>query len=146
MRVGGFVHKKEMKNVLRTQTVASSRRRSSANAHERVRMAQPRFPLPAQKTRAMLFQTKPKMEKDFDPNVMPVVNIDEEIGKTVGRRRAPDPLQINEGQTKAAARAWQALKPLQKIRPGVYRFRSHEEADAWLLDKLIPTRAKTKAS
>jgi len=59
------------------------------------------------------------------------INLEETIGKTVGRRRRPaDPLK--------SALAWQnTVVDLHKafgnkmFPKGVYRFRSHEEADEW---------------
>ncbi len=62
-----------------------------------------------------------------------IVNLEEKIGKTVGRRTAPDPLQIQPGEI-ADAEAWsRAFRAMRGVRPGVYRFHSHEEADAWLM-------------
>lgn len=59
----------------------------------------------------------------------PGINNEDFIGKTVGRRKRPadtlayiDPLQ-------------RAIGPLP-IKKGVYRFRTHEEADKWLTDRL----------
>lgn len=59
----------------------------------------------------------------------PTVNNEEFIGKTVGRRNPPmdsfsliTPLQEN-------------LAPI-RVRKGVYRFHSHEEADLWLMNHL----------
>lgn len=61
----------------------------------------------------------------------PIINLEETIGKTVGRRRPPlDSL-------KAAMALQQTVVELQKsfgnrlFPRGVYRFRSHEDADAW---------------
>lgn len=62
----------------------------------------------------------------MDPR--PVINVEEFIGKTVGRRVPPKSgvaLQVTLNQ---------ALKS-QKLGVcprGVYRFNSHEEADAWM--------------
>ena len=71
----------------------------------------------------------------------PVINLEENIGKTVGRRVPPDPLKIQPGEIEDA-RAWlRAFPGLRGARPGVYRFHSHEEADAWLINartKKIP--------
>ncbi|MDQ3313059.1 MAG: hypothetical protein M3505_00230 [Verrucomicrobiota bacterium] len=61
-----------------------------------------------------------------------VINIEDPIGKTVGRRKPRDPLSL-KGQTKADKRAWRRAFPTPFTPKGVYRFHSHEEADAWLL-------------
>jgi hypothetical protein len=68
--------------------------------------------------------------------VKPVINIEEKIGKTVGRRGAPDPLKIQPGETADAAAWSRAFPSLRGVRPGVYRFHSHEEADEWLMKHL----------
>jgi hypothetical protein len=61
------------------------------------------------------------------------INLDESPGKTVGRRRPPaDPLTISKADSPADARAWQRAFGGLRIPKGVYRFRTHEEADAWL--------------
>ena len=65
----------------------------------------------------------------------PIINLEETIGKTVGRRRPVDPLDVR-CSTKANARAWRAISPVKPIRSGVYRFTSHEEADAWKWEML----------
>lgn len=65
----------------------------------------------------------------------PVVNIQEKIGKTVGKRRVPDPFSLR-GSTKADKRRWQAAFGGPAIPKGVYRFKTHEEADAWILKML----------
>ncbi len=65
-----------------------------------------------------------------------IVNLEENIGKTVGRRVPPDPLKIQTGDI-ADAEAWSRAFPSRRgVRPGVYRFHSHEEADAWLMNHL----------
>lgn len=66
----------------------------------------------------------------------PIVNVQETIGKTVGRRQPPsDPLNA-PGDTIANARAWQRAFPF-RFPKGVYRFKSYEEADAWMLKMMI---------
>jgi hypothetical protein len=70
----------------------------------------------------------------------PVVNIQEGIGKIVGQRTprkntlAPVPGEIED------VKAWRAAFPTLFVPRGVYRFRSHEEADEWLWKML--TRKK----
>lgn len=67
----------------------------------------------------------------------PVVNCEEFIGKTVGRRVRPsDPLSTASGLQRSLA----SLCPL-RIKRGVYRFNSHEEADQWLMDRLTRKQA-----
>lgn len=59
-----------------------------------------------------------------------VVNLEESIGKQVGRRRPPtDPLRV-EDSTILRAIAYQRAFPSPRMpKRGVYRFNSHEEAD-----------------
>ena len=71
----------------------------------------------------------------------PLVNLDERIGKVVGRRRAPAAsLTVAGAQRTEDARAWQRALGGLPIKKGVYRFRTHEEADAWLWRILIRRR------
>jgi hypothetical protein len=57
----------------------------------------------------------------------------------VGHRRPAHPLRA-EGDTKANARAWQAALNTPFVPRGVYRFHSHEEADAWLWQMIARPR------
>ncbi len=64
--------------------------------------------------------------------MLPIINMEENIGKTVGRRvrtvRSSDyglGLQMTLGQL---------FQP--QVPKGVFRFRSHEEADQWLMNHL----------
>lgn len=63
----------------------------------------------------------------------PIVNLEETIGKTVGRRGAPvDSLKYALGLQKMfSGTTWRS-----PIRRGVYRFHTHEEADAWMMNYL----------
>ena len=78
---------------------------------------------------------------ELQAKMKPVVNVEEKIGKTVGRRQPPNPFSLH-GETKADMRAWRRAFPTPFVPKGVYRFRSHEEADEWML-KMITRRAKT---
>jgi len=51
--------------------------------------------------------------------------------RVVGHRRPAATLSA-VADTKAEARAWRAAFPTPFVPRGVYRFRSHEEADEWL--------------
>jgi hypothetical protein len=61
-----------------------------------------------------------------------VINCEEFIGKTVGRRCVTEDSLSYAGQLN---RTLASLGPL-RIRKGVYRFNSHEEADQWLMDHM----------
>ena len=64
------------------------------------------------------------------------VNLEETPAKVAGGRRAPvDTLAITPAQTIRSSKAWAKLGGL-RVRRGVYRFRTHEEADQWLWQKL----------
>lgn len=61
--------------------------------------------------------------------------------KTVGRRRAPsEPLAPGPAQTAEEARKWKAAFGTLPIPRGVYRFRTHEDADRWLWQMLTRKR------
>lgn len=70
----------------------------------------------------------------------PITNLEEEIGKVVGRRRPPTRLAVERGR-KAAAAAWKRAFNRPFVPRGVYRFSSHEEADAWMWSMI--TRPRT---
>jgi len=60
-----------------------------------------------------------------------IVNLEETPGKTVGRRKpAANTLDPN-AHRKADAKAWQEAFRNGGLPKGVYKFHSHEEADAW---------------
>ncbi|MBI1177387.1 hypothetical protein GC207_08100 [bacterium] len=61
----------------------------------------------------------------------PIINLDDPVVKTYGRRQPPDPMSLEE-QLKANAIAMQKAFPLNIPRKGVYRFKTFEEADQWM--------------
>ena len=62
----------------------------------------------------------------------PAINVEEEIDRVVGRRlKPPNPLSV-EMSRKADAIAWREVFGGVRVPRGVYRFRSHEEANEWL--------------
>lgn len=67
----------------------------------------------------------------------PLVNLEETPGKMVGHRQPPaDGLAVTEAQSAANAIAWKRAFGTLRVPKGVYRFRSHEEADEWLWQML----------
>lgn len=61
------------------------------------------------------------------------INLEEAPAKVVGRRHAPkDGLAITEAQRAPNALAWKRAFGNIRVKKGVYRFRTHEEADEWL--------------
>lgn len=68
-----------------------------------------------------------------------MVNLDEKIGKTVGRRLEPDPLAVVPGM-KEDSRAWKRLAGAARVPKGVFRFKSFEEADEWTMKYLTQPR------
>jgi len=69
-----------------------------------------------------------------------VVNIDEKIGKTVGRRRIKDSLEYGFGLQKSLARIREGA-PIARFPKGVFKFRSFEEADEWTMRHLTARRS-----
>ena len=70
----------------------------------------------------------------------PIINLEDEPGKTVGRRQPPsDPLDVKTS-SKVAMEEWNEALKTARIPRGVYRFHSHEEADEWLWNMI--TRKK----
>ena len=67
----------------------------------------------------------------------PMINLEEHIGKTAGRRAAPsDAFRYGMQLQKTGARMIRTAGGM-RIPKGVYRFHSHEEADAWMMKYLI---------
>jgi hypothetical protein len=62
----------------------------------------------------------------------PVVNLEEKIGKTVGRRIVKDAFQYGMGLQKTGAQLARTFGHA-RIPKGAFKFRSHQEADAWLM-------------
>ena len=65
----------------------------------------------------------------------PVVNIDDQVGKVVGKRAN----LTQENYIDYAMSLQNSLRgfPQPKIPKGVFRFKTHEDADQWLMDHLI---------
>lgn len=61
-----------------------------------------------------------------------VINIQDPVGKTVGRRVYRDAMRLQDS-TKQIAREWHRAFPASMPPRGVYRFKSHEEAETWLI-------------
>lgn len=70
-----------------------------------------------------------------------VINLEEFIGKTVGRRLVPNPLRVRPGEIDAAKARRRSFHGIRVPR-GVFRFHSHEEADEWLMKHLIAAATK----
>jgi hypothetical protein len=59
--------------------------------------------------------------------------------RVVGRRRPPPPFA--RAETREQIIAWRAAFPTPFVPRGVYRFRSHEEADRWMWEMITRPRA-----
>jgi hypothetical protein len=60
------------------------------------------------------------------------VNVEERIERVVGRRtKTADPLSL-ASNSRSDAIAWRAALGGIRVKRGVYRFHTHEEADEWL--------------
>ena len=72
----------------------------------------------------------------------PLINLEENVGKVVGRRlRLPDPLSVKTSRKEDAV-AWRRAFGGVKVPRGVYRFHTHQEADAWLWQMICrPSRS-----
>lgn len=70
-----------------------------------------------------------------------MINCEETIGKTVGRRRPPtDPLTTTDGLQKTLTQVNEALGH-RHGRKGVFRFKTHEEANAWTQKNTKPKKS-----
>jgi hypothetical protein len=70
-----------------------------------------------------------------------VINHDEFIGKTVGRRVVRDAMAYAAGLQRSAV-AITERPGLRRVPRGVFRFHSHEEADAWMMHHLTRPKAR----
>jgi len=62
-----------------------------------------------------------------------VINLEETIGKQVGRGQAPTgPLKVADSTIQRAIGFHRAFPSRLMPKRGVYRFNSHEEADRWM--------------
>jgi hypothetical protein len=68
------------------------------------------------------------------------INFEEKIGKTVGRRTVPNDTFAYGMALQKSGVAMAKAFGLRGMPKGVFRFRSHEEADAWLMKHLIRKR------
>lgn len=69
------------------------------------------------------------------------VNMEERIGKTVGRRKIQDGFRFGMQLQKVAGSHLRASGG-GLVPKGVYRFNSHEEADEWMIKMLANRTAK----
>jgi hypothetical protein len=80
------------------------------------------------------------MASNGDDQTHSVINVDEFIGKTVGRRKPPAPFTSKMLNRKAMIHAREVFGGI-RIPRGVHRFESHEEADLWLIKKIAQAAA-----
>ncbi len=79
------------------------------------------------------------MPENSDNHCHPVINVEETIGKTVGRTVSPDPSKIQE-----IGRRIFRLRGFQVCPRGVHRFNSHEEADEWMMRMAVKRAIKAE--
>jgi hypothetical protein len=72
--------------------------------------------------------------------VEPIINLEETIGKTVGKRRPPRDFAKAAVELQNASVGFHRAFKNPFLPKGVYRFRSHEEAEAWQWKMLIRKR------
>ena len=66
-----------------------------------------------------------------DEQTHPVINVEEEIGKTVGKRK-PRSAAEQARRVQETGRSIYRSRGFRVCPKGVYRFHSHEEADEWM--------------
>ncbi|MCU0748772.1 MAG: hypothetical protein MUF13_04410 [Akkermansiaceae bacterium] len=70
-----------------------------------------------------------------------VINLEESIGKQVGRRKPPtDPLRVASDLNQLAT-GLLAASGNKLPRRGVFRFHTHEEADQWMMTRGPKTKS-----
>jgi phosphopantetheine adenylyltransferase len=74
-----------------------------------------------------------------------VINIQDPIGKTVGRRRVVADSGTYGMALQALVNEVRRSQGFGAICPrGVYRFRSHEEADAWMMKAIVDRAVRVR--
>ncbi len=67
----------------------------------------------------------------------PFINVEEKIDRFVGKRtQTPDGLKAGM-QIQASGLEFHRAFKLRWLAKGVYRFKTHEEADAWMIKMLV---------
>ena len=66
-----------------------------------------------------------------------VINVDEPVGKTVGRRRLQDAPKMAMGLQRLVNQVRRSRGFGAICRKGVFRFHSFEEADEWLMKEIV---------
>ena len=67
------------------------------------------------------------------------INLEETLGKTVGKRKIVDTFAFGM----ELQRAGNTMRRSNGLPKGVYKFHSHEEADQWILDQLTKRKNTT---
>jgi hypothetical protein len=83
-------------------------------------------------------------EKNFILTLVkqPMVNVEEKIDRVVGRRtKTPDGLKAGMKLQSTAAQLHKSFKHRWPVR-GVFRFKTHEEADEWMMKMLARSGLK----
>jgi hypothetical protein len=71
----------------------------------------------------------------------PFINVEEKIDRMVGKRAMPEDGLSTATSRKAESIAWRRSFGGVRVPRGVYRFKTHEEADQWLWRMIArPTR------
>jgi len=71
-----------------------------------------------------------------------IINLEENIGKVVGKRVPPKDALMSYMKTAEESRRWKAAFGAPRVPKGLYRFKTHEEADAWLWKMITRPKAK----
>jgi hypothetical protein len=74
-----------------------------------------------------------------------VINTEDPVGKTVGRRVVKDPWKYGMGLQKAANEMRRSFGQGGICPRGVFRFSSHEEADQWMIEKLVERALRSQS-
>lgn len=81
------------------------------------------------------------MADDADDQTHPVINVEEFIGKTVGRRKLRKPASVQK-----TGRAIYQRSGFRVCDPGIHRFDSFEEADQWMRQMAIKRARQAEKS
>ena len=71
------------------------------------------------------------------------INVEDPVGKTVGRRKLKDAWKLAMDGQKTVNQLRRTFGHGGLCPKGVFRFKSHEEADAWLMKMMVKSARRS---
>ncbi|CAN5468387.1 hypothetical protein BH18VER2_BH18VER2_04150 [soil metagenome] len=74
-----------------------------------------------------------------------VINVEDPVGKTVGRRKLKNAWKFGMEGQKTANDLRRSFGHVGVCPKGVFRFKSHEEADQWMVKMLVKSALRSQS-